>query len=375
MQYRPFGRTGIQVSALGFGGMRFPMKDGRVDRDLAIPMLKRGYELGINYFDTGKWYCGQDSERTVGEAVKGMDRSKIYLATKYAQEKPTAADLREKFETSLKLMQVEYIDFYHFWGLSWEDFQTRKAHKGGPLETFLKLKEEGLARHLSTSFHSKPDDLKKLVDTGYFETILCQYNLLDRANEESIAYAASKGIGIVIMGPVGGGRLGGPSEQITGAMTEPARVSTPELALRFVLANPNVTVALSGMSTMQQVEENVVTASRATYLSETERANVARAMEENKKLAQLYCTGCRYCLPCPQDVNIPRIFELVNYFRVYGLQDHAREAYRELLAHTQRGGKGKDATACAACEECESKCPQKLKIAEELKAAHALLAP
>jgi predicted aldo/keto reductase-like oxidoreductase len=129
------------------------------------------------------------------------------------------------------------------------------------------------------------------------------------------------------------------------------------------------------MSTMQQVEENVVTASRATYLSETERANVARAMEENKKLAQLYCTGCRYCLPCPQDVNIPRIFELVNYFRVYGLQDHAREAYRELLAHTQRGGKGKDATACAACEECESKCPQKLKIAEELKAAHALLAP
>jgi len=373
MNYRPFGRTGVQVSTLGFGCMRLPMKDGRVDRDLAIPMLHRGYELGINYFDTGKWYCSQDSEKTLGEAVKGMDRSKIHLSTKYAQANPTAADLREKFETSLKLMQVDYIDFYHFWGVSWEQYQTRLSNKGGPLDAFLKLKEEGLVKHLSTSFHSKPDELKRLVDTGHFETILCQYNLLDRSNEEAIAYAASKGVGVALMGPVGGGRLGSPSVKITGALAGPARVSTPELALRFVLANPNVTVALSGMGTLQQVEENVATASRDSYLSEDERAKVAHAMSENKKLAELYCTGCRYCVPCPQDVNIPRVFELVNYLRVYGLQDYAHRAYMELVEHSQKGQKGKDATLCAECGECEDKCPQKLKVAEQLKQAHALL--
>jgi len=373
MQYRPYGRTGVKVSALGFGCMRFPMKKGKVDRDLAVPMLQRGYERGINYFDTGKWYCSQDSEATLGEAVKGMDRSKIYLSTKYAQAHRTADDLREKFETSLKLMQVDYIDFYHMWGLGWEKYTTHMANKGGPLEAFLKLKEEGLVRHLSTSFHSKPDELKQLVDTGHFETILCQYNLLDRANEESIAYAASKGVGVAIMGPVGGGRLGVPSDKITGTLGAPARVSTPELALRFVLSNPNVSVALSGMSTMQQVEENVETASRDSYLTEEERDKVAQAMSENKKLAELYCTGCRYCLPCPEDVNIPRVFELVNYYRVYGLQDYAHNTYMKLIEHSLEGKQGKDATFCAQCGECEDKCPQKLKIIEQLKEAHALL--
>lgn len=373
MQYRYVGRTGARVSTLGFGCMRFPMKGDHVDRNLAIPMLQHAYQLGVNYFDTGKFYCSQESEQTLGEALTGMDRSKVHVSTKYAFEKPTAADLREKFELSLKWLQVDYVDFYHLWGLSWERFQTSMAVKGGPLDAFLKLKEEGLVRHLSTSFHSKPEELKQLVDTGYFETILCQYNLLDRSNEEAIAYAASKGVGVVAMGPVGGGRLGGPSEKISGALAGPARVSTPELALRFVLSNPNVSIALSGMSTIAQVEENVETASRETYLSEQDRARVTQAMSENKKLAQLYCTACNYCLPCPQDVNIPRVFELMNYDRVYGMKEYAQQAYRELVAHSQRGGQGKDATHCVACGACEEKCPQKLTIVEQLKATHAAL--
>jgi hypothetical protein len=373
MQYRPYGRTGVSVSALGFGCMRLPMTGNRVDRDLALPMLLRAYELGVNYFDTGKWYCAQDSERTLGEAVKGMDRSKIFLTTKYAQEKPTAADLREKFETSLKLMQIEYVDFYHLWGLSWDSFEKKMALKGGPLEAFLKLKDEGLVRHLSTSFHSKAEDLKKLADTGCFETILCQYNLLDRANEEAIAYAASKGVGVAIMGTVGGGRLGTPSEVLGGILPGAARVSTPELALRFVLSNPNVSAALSGMSTMQQVEENIATASRDSYLTPEEREKIAQAMAENRRLAELYCTGCKYCMRCPHDVNIPRVFELMNYYRVYGLQDYARREYLELTAGRAWPKDLKDASKCEACGECEEKCPQKLKIAEQLKEAHRVL--
>jgi predicted aldo/keto reductase-like oxidoreductase len=369
---RPFGKTGCTVSALGFGCMRFPMRDDKtVDRDRALPMLLKARELGVNYFDTGKWYCSQDSERTLGEALKKMRRSEVYVSTKYAMEHPTAADLREKFETSLRLLDLDYIDFYHFWGISWEQYETKLAIPGGPLAEFLKLKEEGLVRHLSFSFHSKPEDIRPLVDTGHFESMLCQYNLLDRANEEGIAYAASKGLGVVIMGPVGGGRLGAPSEVVAKMLDGRRAVSTPELALRFVLSNPGVSIALSGLSEMRHVEENCETASRATWLTDGEKRKVVQAAQENRKFMDLYCTGCKYCMPCPHEVNISRVFEAMNYLRVWGLEESARSMYRGI--GKSQWDKGRQADACEECGECETKCPQKLPIMEQLKESHAAL--
>jgi len=365
MSYRTMGRTGAQLSSLGFGCMRLPMKDaGTVDRDKAIPMLVRAYEHGVNYFDTGKWYCGQDSERTLGEAVKRMDRSRIFLSTKYAQGAPTANDLREKFETSLALMDQQYVDFYHLWGISWEFFRTKIDIPGGPLKEFLKLRDEGLARHLSFSFHSDAAEIRKLVDTGYFESMLCQYNFLDRRCEEGIAYAASHGLGVVIMGPVGGGRLGTPSDVIAKILPGAAAMSTPELALRFVLSNPSVTVALSGMSTLEQVEQNVVHASRSSWLSPEEQTRVRAAAEENQKFMDLYCTGCGYCMPCPQEVNIPKVFEAMNLKSVWGLEKPARRMYADI--GTTPWLKGKQADACSECGECEEKCPQKIPIISQL---------
>ena len=365
MSYRTMGRTGAQLSSLGFGCMRLPMKDaGTVDRDKAIPMLVRAYEYGVNYFDTGKWYCGQDSERTLGEAVKRMDRSRIFLSTKYAQGAPTANDLREKFETSLALMDQQYVDFYHLWGISWEFFRTKIDIPGGPLKEFLKLRDEGLARHLSFSFHSDAAEIKKLVDTGYFESMLCQYNFLDRRCEEGIAYAASHGLGVVIMGPVGGGRLGTPSDVIAKILPGAAAMSTPELALRFVLSNPSVTVALSGMSTLEQVEQNVVHASRSSWLSPEEQTRVRAAAEENQKFMDLYCTGCGYCMPCPQEVNIPKVFEAMNLKSVWDLEKPARRMYADI--GTTPWLKGKQADACIECGECEEKCPQKIPITSQL---------
>ncbi|MGA2973826.1 MAG: aldo/keto reductase [Spirochaetia bacterium] len=366
MTYRNMGRTGVKLSPLGFGCMRLPMKEGKtVDRDKAIPLLLRAYKLGVNYFDTGKHYCNQDSERTLGEAVKSMDRGKIFISTKYAFEKPTAADLREKFEASLKLLDQEYVDFYHLWGISWEFFTTKIDIPGGPLKAFLTLKEEVLAKHLSFSFHSEPSDIKKIVDTGYFESMLCQYNLLDRRCEEGMAYAASKGLGVAVMGPVGGGRLGTQSDVIAKMLPAGGAVSTPELALRFVLANPSVTVALSGMSAMEHVEQNVATALRDSWLSSDEQARIQKTAEDNQKFMDLYCTGCKYCMPCPQDVNIPRIFEAMNLERVWGLAQSARSMYREI--GTNEWVKGKKADACSECGECEEKCPQKIPIIEQLK--------
>ena len=267
---------------------------------------------------------------------------------------------------------MQYVDFYHLWGISWEKFETSLACKGGPLTEFLKLKEEGLVRHLSFSFHSKPEEMKRLIDTGYFETVLCQYNLLDRANEEAIAYAASKGIGVAIMGPVGGGRLAWPSDKLGVLLGKKKSVSTPELALRFVLSNRNVSLALSGMSSLEQLEQNVATASNETYLSPGEERKVMQAMNENRRLAELYCTGCGYCAPCPNKVDIPRVFQLVNYERVYGLKEPARSEYKDLVSGTH-WSKNCGANACKECGLCEPKCPQKIKIMDQLKQAHKML--
>jgi len=353
--------------------MRMPMIDDcTVDRDKAMPMLLKAHELGVNYFDTGKWYCGQDSERTVGEALKQMDRSKVYLSTKYAMENPTASDLREKFETSLELLDQEYIDFYHLWGISWKLFTEKMDTPNGPLVTYLKLKEEGLVKHLSFSFHSDPEDIPKLIDTGIFETMLCQYNFLDRANEPGIAYAASKGVGVAIMGPVGGGKLGAPSEAVRKLLPGQERVSSAELSLRFVLSNPNVTLALSGMSTLEQVVENAATASRPDFLSDDELRRITTAAQENKKMMELYCTGCQYCMPCPHEVNIPQVFAAMNYYKVWDLKDYAKEIYRQIGKVS--GVKGLPADACVECGECESKCPQHIPIMEQLKESHATLA-
>ena len=372
MQYRDYGKTGVKASALGFGCMRLPMKDEKtVDRSKAIPMLHKAYELGVNYFDTGKGYCAQDSERTLGEALKGMDRDKVYVSTKYAQEKSTADDLREKFDASLEILDLDYVDYYHLWGISWKSFAEEIDIPGGPIEAFLKLKDEGLVKHLSFSFHSEPEDIFKLVDTGIFETMLCQYNLLDRKNEEGIAYATSKGLGIAVMGPVGGGRLGAPSDAVGQLLPGQQRVSSAELALRFVLANPNVTIALSGMSEIGHVLENADVASRADYLSSEELERIEKSAEENQKMMDLYCTGCKYCMPCPHDVNIPHIFEAMNYYRVWDLKDHAKTMYKQIGEVDWI--KGAKADACVECGECEEKCPQHIPIIDQLKESREVL--
>ncbi|MCL4514683.1 MAG: 4Fe-4S dicluster domain-containing protein, partial [Firmicutes bacterium] len=160
-------------------------------------------------------------------------------------------------------------------------------------------------------------------------------------------------------------RLGAPSEAIQSLIPGGVK-SSAEMALRFVLSNPQVSVALSGMGSVQMVEENVATASRAEHLSQEERRRIAEIMEENRRLADLYCTGCNYCMPCPNGVNIPENFRYMNYHRVYGLKDYAREAYGR-LGQPDNFVKGEKAESCLECGECETKCPQKLHIIHQLK--------
>jgi uncharacterized protein len=363
----------VMISSLGFGSMRLPQKDqdGKLvfDHDESVRIIHKAFELGVNYIDTAPYYCDHESETIVGKALKGW-REKVYLSTKNPIEDDSGVHYRERLEKSLKKLDSDYIDFYHMWGISWETYEQKINAKDGPLMQALQAKSEGLIRHLSFSFHDKPENLFKLIDTGLFETVLCQYNMLDRSNEAAIDHAYDKGLGVVIMGPVGGGRLGVPSEVIQKLIPGGAK-SSAELALRFVLTNPHVTCALSGMGSMQMVEENAAVASNVAELSPVEVAAINGAMEQNKSLADLYCTGCSYCMPCPEEVNIPLNFQLMNYHRVYKLTDYARQEYKKI--GTNPWMKGKRADECIECGECEEKCPQRLNIRQQLKETAAAL--
>ena len=372
MKYNEFGKTGIKMSNLGFGAMRLPMRgEGQVNEELAIPLMQRAFDLGVNYIDSAPYYCDKQSEIAVGKALKGY-RDKVYVSTKNPIENASADDWMKRLESSLKNMDVDYIDFYHFWGINLNGFRDWEKLTNGPLQAAERAKAQGLIKHLSFSYHDSAENLRYILDSGRFESILIQYNLLDRSNEDNIAYAKEKGLGTVIMGPVAGGRLGAPSDVIQGLLQDkPA--STAEMAMRFVLANPNVDVSLSGMENLAMLEENVKIASREDYLSAQELATVNKMMEENKKLAQLYCTSCNYCLPCPQDIKIPHLFNIMNNHRVYGLTDHAKAAYAEMM-RGEGWVKSADASKCIECGICEEKCPQKLKIIQQLKETHKTLA-
>jgi len=360
MQYRPLGSTGFEVSALGFGAMRLPR-----DEEEAIRVIRRALDLGVNYVDTARGYG--DSEIIVGKAIKPYPREQLFISTKHPVHNADGADYRRLIEEGLGRLDLDYVDVFHMHAINLRTYEDFVVAPGGPLEAMRKAKEEGLVRHLAFSFHDTPEALRRIVEDGHFEVMTVQYNLLDRANEVGIALAHERGMGVVIMGPVGGGRLGGASEAIRRLIPGGVR-STPEAALRFVLANPGVSCAISGMSTIAMVEENAATASRTEPLSPSERQQVADMLEENARLADLYCTGCRYCMPCENQVDIPGIFQLVNYYRIYGLEEYARQQYQALL------NKGQAAVACQECGQCEGKCPQHLKIMEQLREAHRLLA-
>lgn len=209
MHYRKFGNTGVTVSLLGFGSMRLPMeeKNGKgFVKEEAIKIIRTAFENGVNYIDTAYGYCNGQSEIIVGKALKGW-REKVYLSTKIpVWQIEKTSDYQKFLEEQLKKLDVDYIDFYHFHGLNEQTF-NEKVLRLNLLKEAENAKQKGLIHHISFSFHDKPEIMKKIIDIGSFETVLCQYNLLDKVNEESICYAHSKGVGVAIMGPVGGGRL------------------------------------------------------------------------------------------------------------------------------------------------------------------------
>lgn len=369
MQYRDYGQTG-KISALGFGCMRLPeLKiDGKwqVDDEKTTAMLRRAAALGVNYFDTGYYYCHKNSEAAVGRALKPI-RDQVMISTKLPiMEVKSTGDFRRWLERSLTELDTGYVDYYHFWALNRILFETKVLSKN-LLKEAQKAKEEGLIRHISFSFHDSPKVIKKIIDRGeIFETMLVQYNMLDRSNEEMIAYAAEKGMGVAAMGPVGGGKLAAPSSAIKRAAGRGH--TTYELALKFVLGNPHISCALSGMGDEDMLLKNLAVAQDENPLSPAEWRQIGDSLEQLKRFSDLYCTGCAYCQPCPAGIDIPKIFGTYTNYNVYELTEHAKNRWSSYL-----GEGGKTLSACQNCGFCEKKCPQRLQVRAELARVEAAL--
>jgi hypothetical protein len=371
MLYREFGKTGKKISILGFGVAKLPMagtgKDQRVDDELAVPILQAAYESGINYYDAAWNYLNNDSQRILSVALNPV-RDKVYYATKLPCWLVKERDDFWKFlMTTLENMDTDYIDFYHLHGLDAKTFETMKGL--GILKSAERALAKGFIRHFSFSFHGTPDTLRELADTGLFESFLCQYNLIDRSNEESMAYAAKKGLGIAVMGPTGGGILATGGRDFIRRMGSEA-VSSAEMAFRFVWGNPNVTTALSGMDSIEQIKENVRYAENAGNIPASEINGLDKGAEELKKLNDLYCSNCNYCAGCPAGIQIGQVFRMYTNHRVWGLTKEAKEAFGQLAEGYWLGDNPEKCNGCGACAE---RCPQKFDVPGELKRVTAVL--
>jgi predicted aldo/keto reductase-like oxidoreductase len=377
MQYRNLGKIG-KVSALGFGCMRLPVVEpgGKIKRDEAIKLIRKGIDNGINYIDTAWTYHSGESEVVLGLALKEGYRERVTLVTKCPvgrKEFTEPHHYDEHLDEQLQRLNEEYLDFYLFHALNKKSYQE-KVLGLNLIDRAMKAKEEGRIKHLGFSFHDKPEVLKEIIDSGHFELMLVQYNIVDQVNHEMINYAGEKGLAVAIMGPVGGGRLAGKDmpDEMKKWLT-PGRENFADLAFKFVLSNPNVSVALSGMGTEEMLDDNLEITSWKDYnrMTEVEQKSVENIAARFKELCDNICTQCKYCQPCPNEVSISFIFEALQRYQIYGDRESAKRYYS--LIGKAPWAPGKDASACIECGECLEKCPQNIEIIEQLKSAHEIL--
>lgn len=370
MLYRRFGRLNWEASALGFGTMRLPIIEGdaaNIDQEEAIRMIRYAIDHGVNYIDTAYVYHQGHSEVTVGKALQNGYRDKVRLATKMpVWEIESQEDMDKCFFEQLSRLQMDYVDFYLLHALNREAWgKLKNLHVQNWLE---KKVAEGKIHHLGFSFHDEYDVFKQIID-DYDSWAFCQiqYNYVDenyQAGTRGLRYAASKGLAIVVMEPIAGGKLAiKPPKPIQALWKKMGIKRKPaEWALRWVWNHPEVSVVLSGMSTMSQVIENVESAnhSQPNSLTEKQLAVFSRVRRKYKKLGFVSCSGCRYCMPCPQGVNIPEILALHNEYYVRNREKEVKSKYQKQIPPENRAKK------CIRCGRCEEICPQKMPIRELL---------
>lgn len=375
MQYCYVTKDKIKISKLGFGCMRFPVignDSGLIDQVKASKMLELAINNGINYIDTAFPYHQGKSESFVGSVLSKGLREKVYLATKNpVWLVKTYSDFEKYLDEQLANLQTDYIDFYLLHALHEESW--RKIVELGVFDFIKEAKEKGKIKYIGFSFHDELPLFKEIIDAFPWDFCQIQLNYMDRqyqAGLEGMYYASEKDISVIVMEPIKGGKLANASEEISKIWNESVIKRTPaEWALKWLYNFDEVQLVLSGMSTLEQVEENIKTVSDKDLkkLTEQEKDLIDRVTDVYKDKVKVGCTSCEYCLPCPYGVSIPNIFELYNNMYIYDTIDESKTSYKRYKELE------KDATKCEECGACEDICPQHLKIINLLKDAEGSL--
>jgi predicted aldo/keto reductase-like oxidoreductase len=374
MLYRKVPKNGDELSILGFGCMRLASKaDGSIDEERATKQVRYAIDHGVNYVDTAWPYHMEQSEPFLGRALADGYREKVKLATKLPSWMLNCREDMDYFLNSqLEKLKSDHIDYYLVHSLVGELWD--KVEKLGVADFLDKAKADGRIINAGFSFHGAGKDFKRIVDAYDWDFCQIQYNFLDEKNQagtKGLEYAASKGLGVIIMEPLRGGML---ASHVPPAVIEiwdeaPTKRTAAEWALRWVWNHPEVTVVLSGMNDEKHIQENLAVADKAypNSLTEAELQLVKRAERKYRELMKAGCTGCRYCMPCPEGVNIPVCFELYNSLHMSGNADEAKFLYAAMLSGILSAGEPGLASQCVQCGKCLEKCPQHLEIPKLLE--------
>lgn len=372
MQNRLIKKTGDEISPLGFGAMRLPLKNGKVNRELAKEQIYHAIDSGINFIDTA--YLYGDSETFLGEVLQGEYKDKVKLCSKLPSINVRKYEDMEKFlDEQLKRLQRDCIDYYLIHSV---DLKTMNRLLKKDLIRFIgKAKDEGKIKHIGFSYHGSREDFETVLDCYDWDVVMIQYNYFDEYSQvsmEGIEHAASKGMGIFVMEPLKGGILAGKmpheAEEIF-RKADPDKTNA-QWALEWVLNNRNITCVLSGMNSIEQIDENIRIAHKTTPLSlsfeDMETIEYVRRVIRNS--LKINCSTCGYCMPCPQGVNIPECMKIYNekyLFEHKGIFNQSLINYFQYVGGVM--GNASYAGLCNGCGKCLRKCPQKLDIISELK--------
>ena len=395
MKYRKMGNLDWNVSALGFGCMRLPTKSIKdketnelkqvINRDYAIEMIRYGIDHGINYIDTAWPYHDGESELVVGEALKEGYREKVKLVTKLPTWLIKDEEDFDKFlNKQLDKLQTKYLDVYLLHSLGKNLFETVK--KFDLVKKMEEAKSKGLIKHIGFSFHDSLKVFKEIIDYYEWDVAQIQYNYFDpnyQAGVKGLKYATDKGIGMIIMEPLWGGKLTQSFSEVEEIINDaPIKRSLADWALQYLWDQSEVSVVLSGMGELWQVKENLESAnnSRIGSLKKEEMETISKLRKTYSKFITISCTNCEYCMPCPNSVNIPQNIRFLNDFIWFGEEQRERfeRFYTKFLKNEEElkelGGKGPgNASLCIECGECLEKCPQHIQIPEVLKKVDAIL--
>lgn len=355
---------GKEISRLGYGGMRFPKNGDEVDMDAAVQLLRKAYEMGINYFDTAMVYHKGESEKIFGKAFEPYPRNSYLIADKMSIWLCSdEEDMKARFYNQLKTLKTDYIDFYLVHSLNRNHY--KKVKDLHCVEFLQQMKQEGKIKHLGFSFHDTYQVFTQILNDYTWDFVQIQLNYLDWHNqgaEQLYRELERRNLPVMVMEPVRGGYLATiDSERAKPFLELEPQRSIASWAIRWVESLPQVAVVLSGMSDLQQLEDNVATMTHFEPMNEQELAAIDRVVEEIRKVNEIPCTGCRYCMDCPMGVDIPEIFSIYSQYKIFVKEKAFVQDYEEVVEH------GNGAEHCVRCMACTTKCPQMIAIPDKLE--------